>query len=100
MNAPVRHLPWIGGAASVAADAKFSALISPIDETSGSQIIESDAVIIDAAVKHAYGAYMKNLDATVAKRVEWLNAMADAIDKIEAELVRSLIRDIGQPATA
>lgn len=100
MNAPVRHLPWIGGAAAVAADTKFSPLVSPIDETSASQIVESDAAIIDAAVKHAYGAYMKHLDATVAKRLEWLNAAADAIDKIEAELVRSLIRDIGKPRRA
>ena len=82
------------------ADAKFSPLVSPIDETSASQIVESDAAIIDAAVKHAYGAYMKHLDATVAKRLEWLNAAADAIDKIEAELVRSLIRDIGKPRRA
>ena len=82
------------------ADTKFSPLVSPIDETSASQIVESDAAIIDAAVKHAYGAYMKHLDATVAKRLEWLNAAADAIDKIEAELVRSLIRDIGKPRRA
>ena len=67
MNAPVRHLPWIGGAASVSADTKFSPLVSPIDESSSSQIVESDAAIIDAAVKHAYGAYMKHLDAPVAK---------------------------------
>ena len=100
MNAPVRHLPWIGGAASVAADVPFSPLISPIDETSASQIVESDAAIVDAAVKHAYGAYMKHFDATVARRVEWLNAAADAIDKIEADLVRSLIRDIGKPRRA
>jgi hypothetical protein len=29
--------------------------------------------------------------------VEWLMAAADAIDKIEAELIRSLIRVIGKP---
>jgi hypothetical protein len=33
MNATVRHLPWIGGAAAVAAETKFSPLVSPIDET-------------------------------------------------------------------
>ena len=100
MNVPVRHLPWIGGAASVAPEATFSPLVSPIDETSASQIVESDAPIIDAAVRHAHGAYLKHHDATTAKRVEWLLAAADAIDKIEAELVRSLIRDIGKPRRA
>ena len=39
-------------------------------------------------------------DATTAKRVEWLNAAADAIDKIEDEIVRSLIRFIGKPRRA
>ncbi len=72
----------------------------PSTRPRASQIVESDAAIVDAAVKHAYGAYMKHLDATTAKRIEWLNAAADAIDKIEAELVRSLIRDIGKPRRA
>ena len=72
----------------------------PIDETVGSEIIESDAAVVDAAVKHAHAAYLKHQDATIAKRVEWLNAAADAIDKIEAELVRSLIRVIGKPRRA
>ena len=43
MNVPARHLAWIGGAASPAPGATFSPLVSPIDETSASQIIESDA---------------------------------------------------------
>jgi acyl-CoA reductase-like NAD-dependent aldehyde dehydrogenase len=93
-------MPWIGGAAEAPAGATFSPLISPIDETVASQIIESDAGVVDAAVKHAHAAYLKHMDATTAKRVEWLNAAADAIDKIEAELVRSLIRDIGKPRRA
>ncbi len=100
MNVPVRHLPWIGGAAPVAPETAFSPLICPIDESIASQIVESDAAIIDTAVKHAHGAYQKHHDATTAKRVEWLLAAADAIDKIEAELVRSLIRDIGKPRRA
>src|SRR6185437_2635372 len=45
-------------------------------------------------------AYMANLEATTAKRLEWLYAAADAMDKIEAELVRSLIRVIGKPRRA
>ena len=99
MNIPVRHMPWIGGAAD-AAGASFSPLVSPIDETIASQIVESNAAIVDAAVKHAHAAYLKHMDATTAKRVEWLLAAADTIDKIEVELVRSLIRDIGKPRRA
>src|SRR5438477_2969518 len=53
MNVPVRHTAWIGGPASAAPEAKFSPLVSPNDETVASHIIESDAAVIDAAVKHA-----------------------------------------------
>ena len=100
MNDIPRLLPWIGGTASAAAGAAFSPLVSPIDETVASHMIESDAGVIDAAVKHAHKAYMANLEATTAKRLEWLYAAADAMDKIEAELVRSLIRVIGKPRRA
>src|SRR5438874_11115763 len=99
MNIPEHNMHWIGGAAD-AAGASFSPLVSPIDDTIASQIVESNAAIVDAAVKHAHAAYLKHMDATTAKRVEWLNAAADAIDKIEADLVRSLIRDIGKPRRA
>jgi acyl-CoA reductase-like NAD-dependent aldehyde dehydrogenase len=91
-------MPWIGGVTKF--EAEFSALVCPIDESIASQIIESDAKVIDAAVKHAHEAFLNHRDATVAKRVEWLMAMADAIDKIEGELVRSLIRFIGKPRRA
>jgi acyl-CoA reductase-like NAD-dependent aldehyde dehydrogenase len=100
MNDIPRLLPWIGGTASAAAGAAFSPLVSPIDEAVASHMIESDATVIDAAVKHAHKAYMSNLEATTAKRLEWLYAAADAMDKIEAELVRSLIRVIGKPRRA
>jgi acyl-CoA reductase-like NAD-dependent aldehyde dehydrogenase len=91
-------MPWIGGATRF--EAQFSELVCPIDESIASQIIESDAKVIDAAVQHAHAAYLKHRDATVAKRVEWLLAVADAIDKIEVELIRSLIRLIGKPRRA
>src|SRR5262249_43715492 len=86
-------MPWIGGAQRF--EAPLSALICPIDDSIASEIIESDAKVIDAAVKHGHTAFLKYRDTTVAKRVEWLLAAADAIDKIEVELVRSLIRFIG-----
>ena len=79
-------MPWIGGPAQF--DAAYSPLISPIDETVASEIIESDAKVVDAAVKHAHAAFLAHRDATTAKRVEWLLAAADAMDKIERELVR------------
>jgi acyl-CoA reductase-like NAD-dependent aldehyde dehydrogenase len=91
-------MPWIGGAAKF--DAQFSALVCPIDDKVESEIMESDARVIDAAVKHAHAAFLKHRDAAVAKRVEWLNSAAEAIDKIEGELVRSLIRCVGKPRRA
>src|ERR1700760_1479106 len=65
MNAPVRHMPWIGGA-SDAPGASFSPLVCPIDDTVSSQIVESDTPVIDAAVKHAHAAYLKHQGAPVA----------------------------------
>jgi acyl-CoA reductase-like NAD-dependent aldehyde dehydrogenase len=99
MNEIPRLLPWIGGTAA-AGGAAFSPLVSPIDETVASHMIESDAGIVDAAVKHAHQAYLAHQDATTAQRIAWLAAAADAMDKIETELVRSLIRVIGKPRRA
>ncbi len=100
MNKIPRLLPWIGSPASVSADASFSPLLSPVDGNVTSQMIESDSGVIDAAVKHAHQAYLANLDVTTAKRIEWLLAAAEAMDGIETELVRSLIRVIGKPRRA
>src|SRR5438128_6169034 len=91
-------MPWIGGPVKFVAG--LSPLVCPIDETVASQIIESDAKIVDAAVKHAHAAFLKHQDATTAKRVEWILAAADAIDRSEAEIVRSLVRFIGKPRRA
>ncbi len=99
MNEIPRLLPWIGGTAA-AGGAAFSPLVSPIDETVASHMIEFDAGIVDAAVKHAHQAYLAHQDATTAQRIAWLAAAADAMDKIETELVRSLIRVIGKPRRA
>jgi acyl-CoA reductase-like NAD-dependent aldehyde dehydrogenase len=90
--------PWIGGATKF--DAQFSALLCPIDNSVASEFMESDAKVVDAAVKHAHAAFLAHSSATVAKRVEWLLAAAEAVDKIEADLVRSLIRLIGKPRRA
>jgi acyl-CoA reductase-like NAD-dependent aldehyde dehydrogenase len=98
MTAPVL-MPWIGSA-SVIKGAACSKLISPIDQTVVSEMIESDETVVDEAVKHAHAAFLQNESATTAKRIAWLIASADAIDKIEAEIVRSLIRYIGKPKRA
>ena len=100
MNDVARLMPFIGGPADAPAGAAFSPLVCPLDDSVTSHMVESDAGIVDAAVEHAHAAYLANRDATTAKRVEWLAAAADAMDKIEAELVASLIRVIGKPRRA
>ena len=50
-------MPWIGGA--VTFEAGFSPLICPIDETVASQMVESDAKVVDAAVRHAHAAFLQ-----------------------------------------
>ena len=100
MNDVPRLMPFIGGPADAPGGAAFSPLVSPLDDSVASHMVESDAGIVDAAVKHAQAAYLANQDATTAKRIEWLAATADAMDKIEAELVASLIRVIGKPRRA
>ena len=91
-------MPWIGGPAKF--DAGLSPLVCPTDESVASHMIESDAKVVDAAVKHSHAAFLRHQDATAAKRVEWLLAAADAIDRIEGEIVRSLILFIGTPRRA
>ena len=51
-------MPWIGGPVKFEAD--FSPLICPIDDSVASQMIESDAAVVDAAVKHAHAAFLKH----------------------------------------
>src|SRR5262245_10645527 len=91
-------MPWIGG--PVELKGELSPLICPTDDSVASQMLESDAKVVDAAVKHAHESFLKHQDATTAQRTAWLTAAADAIDKIEGELVTSLIRFIGKPRRA
>src|SRR5215510_1021855 len=93
-------LPWIGGAPASASELKFSPLISPIDEKAVAEVAESDAAVIDAAVRNAHAAYLANRESTVAQRVAWLNAAADAIEKAEKAIVESLVVAIGKPRRA
>ncbi|MGH7087622.1 MAG: aldehyde dehydrogenase family protein [Stellaceae bacterium] len=91
-------MPWVGG--TIRADAPRSPLVCPIDESVAGALVESDATIVAAAVEHSHAAFRKHAHATTAKRIEWLLAMAEAMDKIEGELVRSLVRFIGKPRRA
>ncbi len=100
MSDPKRLLPWIGGASKPASSATYSPLVSPVDEQTVGQMIESDAAIVDAAVTNAHAAYLANEGVTTATRVGWLSAAAAALDKIEEPVVKALIRDIGKPRRA
>src|SRR5688572_7733900 len=93
-------LPWIGGASASANELKFTPLISPVDEKQVAQVADSDEAVIDAAVKNAHGAYLAHRESTVATRVNWLNAAADAIEKAEKGIVESLVVAIGKPRRA
>ncbi len=97
---PPRLLPWIGGVARTDPSTAFLPLVSPIDEAPVSRIAESDAAVVDAAVENAHAAFLANQESTTGKRVAWLMAAADAVDKAEAAIVGSLIRAIGKPKRA
>ncbi len=100
MSEPQRFEPWIGGAMRPAPAAALTDLISPNDGAVAARMVESDAAIIDAAVKNAHEAYLTHQYATTARRVDWLNAAANAVDKAEAAIIASLIRLIGKPKRA
>ncbi len=100
MSGSQLFLPWIGGAERPAAGGAHSDLVSPNDGTVAAQIAEADARIVDAAVINAHEAYLRHHESTVAQRVEWLNAAANAVDKAEAAIIASLIRLIGKPKRA
>jgi acyl-CoA reductase-like NAD-dependent aldehyde dehydrogenase len=91
---------WIGGSATTGASPRLSPLVSPVDGKVAAHMVEADAALVDAAVRNAHTAFLANYDATTAKRVEWLNAAANAVDKIEAEIINSLIRILGKPRRA
>src|SRR5512132_2293523 len=88
-------MPWIGG--PVKFEAGFSPIVCPIDESVASHMIESDAKVVDAAVKHAHAAFLKHQDATTANRVGWLLPPALATDPTELSFARSLFLFIAHP---
>src|SRR5215831_16833882 len=79
-------MPWIGG--PVKFEAGLSPLVCPIDESVASHMIESDAKVVDAAVKHAHAAFLKHQDATTAKRVgTFMRACAAQLPHLMGEVL-------------
>jgi acyl-CoA reductase-like NAD-dependent aldehyde dehydrogenase len=92
--------PWIGGAPAAIGAAPLSPLISPIDERVAAEMVESDAALVDRAVRTAHRAFLAHEQATMATRIGWLNALADAVAAEEARIIESLVRLIGKPRRA
>ncbi len=98
MAATIEHLdPWIGGRADAVAGRAVYELVSPVDGEIASEIVDSDADVIDAAVTDAHRAFTANRRATAATRAAWLNGAATEIEAAKDDIVRALIRDIGKP---
>ncbi|MDE0382243.1 MAG: aldehyde dehydrogenase family protein [Defluviicoccus sp.] len=88
---------WIDGREDRRDDQARYELISPVDGSVASRIVDSDAGLVDAAVASALAAFRAHRATPAATRAAWL---ADAADEIEAEkqaIVAALIRDIGKP---
>ena len=88
---------WIDGRADARDDQARYELISPVDGSVASRIVDSDAGLVDTAVASALAAFRAHRATPAATRAAWL---ADAADEIEAEkaaIVAALIRDIGKP---
>src|SRR5712672_1669707 len=100
MSDRLRVLPWIGGKSKEFPGATLVPLVSPVDESVVADMVDADALAVDAAVANAHAAYLAHQETTTAKRVEWLMAAADAVDKIEPEVVAALIRVLGKPKRA
>jgi acyl-CoA reductase-like NAD-dependent aldehyde dehydrogenase len=92
--------PWINGGTHRAEAVSSSPLVSPVDMTVVAHVIDSDAAVIDCAVESAYAAFLAQQEVTVAQRIDWLVAAADAAAKAETAIVSSLIRTIGKPRRA
>ena len=96
----LRVLPWIGGRTKDFPGGAVSPLVSPVDETVVADMLDADATAVDIAVTNAHAAYLAHREAPTSRRVEWLNAAADAVDKIEPQVVEALIRVLGKPKRA
>ncbi len=75
-------------------------LLSPVDLSTYAQMIEAPAATVAQAVASAQAAYIAHRRASLAQRVQWLNAAAAAVERAVPEIVGLLICDIGKPKRA
>ncbi len=89
--------PWIDGrAASSDGQARYE-LVSPVDGSVVSRIVDADADLVDAAVGSALTAFRAHRGTAAAERAGWLVRAADEIEADKEAIVAALIRDIGKP---
>ena len=91
--------PFIDGARVAQAGATIT-LVSPVDLSPAAELTEADAQCVRRATESAHAAYLANRKASLAQRVQWLNAAAAAVEKAAPEITEMLIRDIGKPRRA
>lgn len=92
-------VPFVGGK-PLPTGAPAQQLLSPIDLRPHAALAESPQQAIDAAVADSHAAYVAQRRASVATRVQWLNAAAAKLDGAVPELIEMLIADIGKPRRA
>src|SRR5258705_13781903 len=97
MSDRLRVLPWIGGKSKEFPGATLAPLVSPVDESVVADMVDADALAVDAAVANAHAAYLAHQETTTAKRVERLMGAADAVDKIDPADVAAPNRRAGEP---
>ena len=89
--------PWIGGRDGPSEGQARYELISPVDGSVASRIVDADADVVDAAVKNAQAAFAEHRKTPAATRAAWLVKAADEIEAERDTIVAALIRDIGKP---
>ncbi len=89
--------PWIDGREDRREGQARYELISPVDGSIASRIVDSDAVLVDAAVENALAAFRAHRSTPAAARAAWLTRAADEIESEKDAIVAALIRDIGKP---
>lgn len=91
--------PFIGGRL-IESETAGQPLHSPIDLRPRAALVESSEQVITAAVSNSHAAFIANRRASVATRVQWLNAAAAKLDAAVPGLIEMLVTDIGKPRRA
>jgi acyl-CoA reductase-like NAD-dependent aldehyde dehydrogenase len=95
----LRLEPFIDGSFLKTWDAATD-IYSPVTLKPYAQTVEASQHSVHLAIQSAQAAYLKHRKATLAQRVEWLNAAAKGIEQALPELIDALIHDIGKPKKA